>query len=79
MVEENGIKYRWDIPVHGEGEKGGSYLLESLMNIEIGEEIRVEMKKSGMKNYVEVVSRGEIDEVPEETAEEVEAQITEEK
>src|ERR1700742_2861005 len=53
IVEENGIKFRWQIPILGKDGQP-SYLIERLMNIEIGDERILEMSKHGMKNFIDV-------------------------
>ena len=53
IVEEQGVKYTWNVPLHNKkGEP--NYLLERLMGIKEGEEVVLEMKRSGMNNYVDV-------------------------
>lgn len=58
IVEEAGVLHKWLVPLTNEqGE--GHYLIERLQNIEIGEEIVLEMKKRGPKNYIDVTRPGE--------------------
>lgn len=70
IVEENGIKFRWQIPILGKDGQP-SYLIERLMHIEIGDERILEMSKHGMKNFIDVRPVGaatelpDVDEVPE--------------
>ena len=70
IVEENGIKFRWQIPILGKDGQP-SYLIERLMNIEIGDERILEMSKHGMKNFIDVrmvdaaPELPDVDEVPE--------------
>lgn len=64
IVEEKGIKYRWHIPILGKDGQP-SYLIERLMDIEVGDERILEMKKQGMKNYIDVRMPGEESELPE--------------
>ncbi|MEK7180114.1 MAG: hypothetical protein AAB706_01450 [Patescibacteria group bacterium] len=66
IVEENGEKKQYDTKLK---DKNGelSYLVQRLAEIKEGEEVILEMKKQGMKNYVEVsaISDGESVEVDE--------------
>ena len=65
IVEEDGVKYRWQIPLlNKEGQP--SYLIERLMNVEVGDERILEMMKAGIKNYVDVRAADEAPEPPEE-------------
>lgn len=61
--EENGEKKQYDTRMKQKGGTDPSYFVQSMADIEIGEEISLEMKKSGVKNYVEIlrVSNGQID------------------
>ena len=60
-VEENGTKYRWNIPLlNKEGQP--NYLLERLLNVEVNDVRELEMTRQGAKNYVDVRT---IDEQPE--------------
>ncbi len=53
IFEENGEQKRYDVPVKNkEGEL--HYLVQRLAEVEEGQEIILEMKKKGMKNYVSV-------------------------
>lgn len=53
VFEENGEQKRYDVPVKNkEGEL--HYLIQRLSEIEEGQEIILEMKKRGAKNYVNV-------------------------
>ncbi len=53
MVEENGTQKIYDVPVKNkEGEL--HYLIQRLSEIEESQEVILEMKKSGPKNYVSV-------------------------
>lgn len=70
LVEENGQTFKWLVPLTND-QNEGHYLIDRLntMNVEVGEEIVLEMKKRGVKNYVEVTRPGESaheDEVEEE-------------
>lgn len=78
IVEEKGIKMRWQIPVLGKDGQP-SYLIERLMNIEIGDERILEMSKHGIKNFIDVRPAGaapeipDVDELPEEDEPVIEA------
>lgn len=65
VVEEKGIKYRWQIPILGKDGQP-SYLIERLMGVEVGDERILEMKKQGIKNYIDIRLPGEVSEEPEE-------------
>lgn len=53
IFEENGEQKRYDVPVKNkEGEL--HYLIQKLAEVEEGQEIILEMKKKGIKNYVSV-------------------------
>lgn len=73
IVEENGQLYKWLVPLTNEqGE--GHYLIERLQNIEVGQEIVLEMKKRGPKNYIDISRPGEEEdeiEVPPDEREEI--------
>lgn len=64
-VEEDGIKYRWQVPILGKDGQP-SYLIERLMNVEVGDERILEMMKQGIKNYIDVRMVDEAPEPPEE-------------
>ena len=71
-VEENGQLYKWLVPLLNE-EGEGHYLIERLQDIEVGEEIVLEMKKRGARNYIDITKPGEEDaedEIPVEEEEE---------
>lgn len=53
--EENGELKRYDVPVK---DKAGElhYLIQRLSDVEEGQEIVLEMKKRGVKNYVDVTT-----------------------
>lgn len=65
VVTESDIKYRWQVPILGKDGQP-SYLIERLMNVEVGEERTLEMVKRGMKNYIDVRLSDEASEPPEE-------------
>jgi hypothetical protein len=53
IFEENGEKKRYEVPVK---DKSGElhYLVQRLAEIKEGEELVIEMKKRGIKNYVSI-------------------------
>lgn len=55
IFEENGEPRRYDVPVK---DKAGElhYLVQRLAEVEEGQEIVLEMKKRGVKNYVDVLT-----------------------
>jgi hypothetical protein len=67
LVEEKGVIYRWNVPIlNKEGQP--NYLIERLMNIEVGDERILEMHRERGRNYIDV--RLTTDEAPEEPEEE---------
>lgn len=60
LVEEKGNTYKWLVPLMND-QNEGHYLIDRLntMGVEVGEEITLEMKKRGPKNYIEVTRPGE--------------------
>lgn len=68
LVEEGGVKKKWIQPLYKKGEP--NYLLERLSEIAEGEEFILEMRKSGMKNYVDVQRLGDASSVEYEEDEE---------
>jgi hypothetical protein len=69
IVVENGIEKLWNVPVKDE-DGGLHYLVQRLAEIEPDEEITVEMKHKGVKNYIDLRKVGEAtdkDETGEET------------
>lgn len=63
IVEEGNIKYRWQVPILGKDGQP-SYLIERLMNIEVGDERILEMCKQGIKNFIDVRPVGGLPELP---------------
>lgn len=59
IVEKNGQKYKWYVPIMNKDGSEGHYLIERLMDVEVGEEITLEMKKQGARNYIDVRRAGE--------------------
>ncbi len=62
IVEENGEKKQYDTRLNKKGEKEPSYFVQAMAVIEPGEVITLEMKKAGIKNYIEIIrlSGGEV-------------------
>lgn len=79
-VEENGIAKVWSIPLKNkEGE--GNYVLAKLMEIEVGDEAILEVKKRGMKNYTSVTRIGHDEEdsdIPGVSEDEIESTLAKE-
>ena len=75
IVEEDGIKYRWQIPIMSK-EGQPSYLWERLIGVKVGDERILEMMKQGIKNYIDVRMIDEEPEPPEETDYDVPVQET---
>lgn len=63
VFEENGEQKQYDTRMKQKGGVDPSYFVQAMANIEPGEEITLEMKKVGVKNYVEIVriSLGEVE------------------
>lgn len=62
ILEENGEQKRYDVPVKNkEGEL--HYLVQRLAEVSEGQEIILEMKKKGIKNYVSVTAIGDTNDV----------------
>lgn len=72
-VEEKGQAYRWIVPILNK-ENQPNYLVERLMDVEVGDERVLEMKKQGARNYIDVrkVGEEEIEEHEDEEEQEVE-------
>lgn len=58
VVEEGGKQYRWNVPILNK-EQQPHYLVEQLMDIEVGDERTLEMRKQGARNYIEIRKPGE--------------------
>src|SRR2546430_1836011 len=60
--EENGERKQYDTRMKQKGGVDPSYFVQAMANVEPGEEITLEMKKAGIKNYIEIVrlSVGEV-------------------
>jgi len=54
LVEKNGTQFRWNVPLYDKKTKQPHYLMERLVGIEEGDEVVLEMKKSGIINYIDV-------------------------
>jgi hypothetical protein len=61
IVEEKGTLYKWLVPLTNE-EGEGHYLVEHLLDVEVGEEIVLEMKKRGARNYIDISRTGDVEE-----------------
>lgn len=72
IVEEKGKQYRWLVPILNK-ENQPNYLVERLLEVEVGDERVLEMKKQGARNYIDIRKVGEdVVEHEEEEEEEVE-------
>ena len=70
IVEENGKKFKWNIPITNKEGNDAHYLLEKLEQVKVGDVRILEMRKSGANNYVDVRMENEASEAPEEVDEE---------
>jgi hypothetical protein len=63
IVEENGEQKQYDTRMKEKGGNDPSYFVQAMAAVEPGEIITLEMKKAGLKNYIEIVrpSLGEVD------------------
>ena len=63
IVEEDGVEKQYDTRMKQKGGNDPSYFVQAMANVEIGEVITLEMKKAGLKNYVEIIraSVGEVE------------------
>ena len=66
VVEEDGVEKQYDTRLKERGGDQPSYFVQAMSEIEPGEIITLEMKKAGIKNYIEIVrlSLGEVSEAP---------------
>jgi hypothetical protein len=55
IVEEDGVQKQYDTRMKQKGGVDPSYFVQAMAAIEPGEEITLEMKKAGIKNYIEIV------------------------
>lgn len=53
IIEENSAKYRWHVPILNKTGQP-NYLVERLLDVEVGDERILEMKRQGARNYIEV-------------------------
>lgn len=74
LVEESGQRYRWNVPILRDGQP--NYLIERLMNIEVGNEYILEMMRRGTINYIDVRKPDETPREPPEEQEEAEEDET---
>lgn len=58
IVEENGVEKIWNIPIK---DKEGNlhYLIAKVAEVEVGDVVELEMKRHGLKNYIDFVKAGE--------------------
>lgn len=63
IIEENGQQKLWNIPIK-DLQGNLHYLVAKLAEIKEGDEVIAEMKKKGMKNYVDLRKVGENGDVP---------------
>lgn len=68
ILEENGTQYRWNVPIMSK-EGQPSYLIEKLMDIEVGAKRIVELMKSRGANYYDIRTVEEAPEPPDESEE----------
>jgi hypothetical protein len=63
ILEENGERKQYDTRMKEKGGNDPSYFVQAMANVEVGEIITLEMKKAGLKNYVEIIrtSVGEVE------------------
>jgi hypothetical protein len=55
IFEEDGQKKQYDARMKSKDGNDPHYLVQALAEVEEGEEIVLEMKKAGIKNYIEVI------------------------
>ena len=74
IVDEDGVKKQYDTRMKQKGGTDPSYFVQAMANVEVGEEITLEMKKQGIKNYIEIIrlSVGEVEHADEDEPEEQE-------
>lgn len=63
IVEEDGVEKQYDTRMKEKGGNDPSYFVQAMAVVEPGEIITLEMKKAGIKNYIEILrpSTGEVD------------------
>lgn len=60
IVEHEGEQYRWEVPItNKDNPEEASYMVERLMYVEVGDEAVVEMKRRGIRNYIDLRKEGE--------------------
>lgn len=59
IVEHDGMEKQYDTRLKGKGSSDPSYLVEAMAVFSEGDEVVVEMKRAGARNYVEVHRVGE--------------------
>jgi hypothetical protein len=62
IVEEDGVQKQYDTRMKEKGGNDPSYFVQAMAAVEPGEVITLEMKKAGIKNYIEILrpSTGEV-------------------
>jgi hypothetical protein len=55
ILEENGEKKQYDAHMKSKGGTDPHYLVQALADVHEGEELILEMKKAGVKSYIEVI------------------------
>lgn len=65
IVEENGQKYRWHVPLFNR-EKQPNYLLERTAEINVGDVRILEMMARGAAKYIDIRKEGEAAAIPDE-------------
>jgi hypothetical protein len=55
IFEENGEKKQYDTRMKQRGGADPSYFVQAMANVEVGEELTLELKKAGVKNYIEII------------------------
>lgn len=61
VVEENGRKFKWLVPIMDKSGTQPHYLMERLteLAVQVGDELVLEMKRNGMNNFVEIRRLGD--------------------
>lgn len=73
IFEENGEKKKYDAPLNNKENTEPHYFVQSMSEINEGDEIILEMKKKGVKNFISVQKLGEVSEVEADEVEEEES------
>lgn len=66
IFEEDGEKKQYDTRMKQKGGVDPSYFVQAMANVDAGETITLEMKKVGVKNYVEIIRAGQVETVEDE-------------